>query len=229
MTDHDRFADVIASYAIGAVEVDEIDAIQAHLAECAICPGELERHLETIAALEEDEPMPELDLSPPSPIAQPQPLPLRPRTLPAWAKIAAAVAAIGLVAALGFIVQQQGRIDDLETVADFDRAVSDAREQAASLAGIFTLDGVAGAEVVLTAAGEGFFAPSALPELDPERTYQLWVLSGDRVISAGVFGPDPGPSRFTWTGQPVDGFALTREVAGGVEASAGDVAGVIQF
>jgi hypothetical protein len=41
-----------------------------------------------------------------------------------------------------------------------------------------------------------------------------------------VLGNRPGPSTFTWTGE-VTGFALTREIAGGVVSSAGDVVAVI--
>ena len=78
-------------------------------------------------------------------------------------------------------------------------------------------------EARLTAAGEGFILPRGLEPLADDRTYQLWVVTADRlVISAGVLGPDPEPSRFTWAGT-VAGFALTREAAGGVVSSAGDV------
>lgn len=62
--------------------------------------------------------------------------------------------------------------------------------------------------------------------LDPTRD-QLWVTNdGGVVISAGVLAHRPKPATFTWTGS-VSGFALTREVAGGVTASEGDVVSVI--
>jgi glucose-6-phosphate 1-dehydrogenase len=83
--------------------------------------------------------------------------------------------------------------------------------------------------VVLTSDGEGFVIPSDLSPLDEERTYQLWVLTPDELpISAGVLGNDPAPSRFTWSGG-VAGFALTREVAGDVESTAGDVVSVAEL
>ena len=72
------------------------------------------------------------------------------------------------------------------------------------------------------------FQPDLAP-LDEARTYQLWVLTPDELaISAGVLGNDPAPSRFTWSGD-VAGFALTREVAGGVETTAGDVVSVAEL
>jgi hypothetical protein len=85
------------------------------------------------------------------------------------------------------------------------------------------------AEVVLTGEGDGFILPTeTLDPLGPDRTYQLWVITPDeQVISAGVLGNDPGPARFTWTGE-VAGFALTREAAGGVVSSEGDVVSVIE-
>jgi hypothetical protein len=53
------------------------------------------------------------------------------------------------------------------------------------------------------------------------------VTPDEQVISAGVLGSDPAPSRFTWSGD-VAGFALSREVAGGVESTAGDVVSVAE-
>lgn len=81
---------------------------------------------------------------------------------------------------------------------------------------------------MLTSAGRGYVLPTdALDPLSTDRTYQLWVINTDAdVISAGVLGADPTASSFTWTGD-VSGFALTREVAGGVVSSAGDVVAVI--
>jgi hypothetical protein len=102
-----------------------------------------------------------------------------------------------------------------------------AEEPGSIVANFETDDGVVG-QVVLTADGEGFVIPSDLDPLEEARTYQLWVLTPDELaISAGVLGNDPSPSRFTWTGD-VAGFALTREVAGGVESTAGDVVSVAE-
>jgi hypothetical protein len=53
------------------------------------------------------------------------------------------------------------------------------------------------------------------------------VTPDDLVISAGVLGSEPLPSRFTWQGQSA-AFVLTREVAGGVTSSAGDVVAVAE-
>ena len=106
-----------------------------------------------------------------------------------------------------------------------------AAEQAASSPGAyvgdFVVDGSSVAQVVLTDDGHGFVVPTEdLEPLMPQRTYQLWVITADeQVISGGVLGNEPRASTFTWTGE-VSGFALTREVAGGVVISEGDVVAV---
>jgi anti-sigma-K factor RskA len=85
------------------------------------------------------------------------------------------------------------------------------------------------ARIVLSADGEGFVVPGDLETLEDDRTYQLWVITpGETAISAGVLGNEPAPARFTWTGD-VAGFALSREVAGGVVSSAGDVVSVVEL
>jgi anti-sigma-K factor RskA len=126
----------------------------------------------------------------------------------------------------GLVVGQRALISNL-TGGDC-RLAERAAEEPGSLVSDFIVDGTAVAQVVLTEDGRGFVVPlDDLPALDEERTYQLWVINDEAdVISAGVLGRDPAPATFTWTG-PVAGFALTREVAGGVISSAGDVVSVI--
>ncbi len=57
-----------------------------------------------------------------------------------------------------------------------------------------------------------------MPQLAEDRTYQLWAIVDDRVISAGVMGSDPGVSPFQVVGS-LAGLALTEEIAGGVVTS----------
>lgn len=67
----------------------------------------------------------------------------------------------------------------------------------------------------------------SMSPIETSRTYQLWVINDtEDVISAGVLGNDPAPALFTSTGD-VAGFALTREVAGGVVSSEGGVGALI--
>ncbi len=81
-------------------------------------------------------------------------------------------------------------------------------------------DGVADiqAEVVISADGTGYVIADSLPRLNDDRTYQLWLIVDDRVISAALLGPDPGISEFRAEGN-VTGIAISNEIAGGVVVS----------
>ncbi len=86
-------------------------------------------------------------------------------------------------------------------------------------------DVAAEARIVLGADGVGYVYADNLPPLDASRTYQLWAIVDDRVISAGVLGADPDDSPFQVVGD-VAGFAITEEVAGGVPVSEGETIAV---
>jgi anti-sigma-K factor RskA len=72
------------------------------------------------------------------------------------------------------------------------------------------------------------FAASNMPQLPAGRTYQLWYLTSDAPVSAGLFGPD-GVGRVTVTFDPTTrpieptGMAVSIEPAGGVAAPTGAI------
>ncbi len=143
-----------------------------------------------------------------------------------WRWIAAVAAAFALALGTMAIVDNvgdEGLIGD-SIVAD----ASQLADQPGTFVGEFTVDDVTVAQVILSIDGRGFVIPTtSLDPLDDARTYQLWVINDtEDVISAGVLGSTPEPSTFTWTGEVI-GFALTREAAGGVVVSAGDVVAVV--
>jgi len=232
MTDHERLEDLLPSYAIGAVTAEDADALYAHLESCAICNEELGLLLETAASLHGDKAPPAgvweriaAEIEDGEPIATVTDLTARrvPRGLSLLAGVAAAIA---LVFA-GFIV---ARLSDRDPLGDQAvlAAAEDAARQEGAIVTELLVDATSVAEIVLTADGKGFVIPGeSLPTLDETRTYQLWVINTEEaVISAGVLGSEPAPSSFTWTGD-VAGLALTREVAGGVVSSEGDVVSVV--
>ena len=81
------------------------------------------------------------------------------------------------------------------------------------------------ADVVVTTDGEGFIDGSGLPTLAENRTYQLWAIVGDRVISVGLMGNRPDISAFRVEGQ-LAGLAISEEVLGGVVVSEQNPVGV---
>jgi len=85
--------------------------------------------------------------------------------------------------------------------------------------------GGAVADVIVTTEGEGFIDGSALPTLAENRTYQLWAIVGERVISVGIMGNRPEISAFRVEGQ-LAGLAISEEILGGVVVSEQDPVGV---
>lgn len=221
-------------YALDALEDDERLSVESHLSECEACRFELDRQEAAAAGLApEDEPatgvwqriVDEIQSD-----TADRPLSLddvRSRRTRGVTWLAAVAATIALV--LGAVaVAQRLALNELTGV----EAVVAAADEAATVEGAIVADlaSEAGtvARVILTPGGEGFVLPTDLDPLGADRTYQLWVVTADElVISAGVLGPDPAPARFTWSGE-VAGFALTREVAGGVVSSAGDVVAAVE-
>jgi anti-sigma-K factor RskA len=228
----DDMHDLVGAYAVDALDDQEREAYETHLAGCDECVAELARLRESAAVLATSAsvvPPPELKervmaeiRSEPAPVV---PIESR-RRWTGWAPLAVA-ALVALVLGVVAVVQTVAR-NELSGPAGVVAAAEAAADEPGSIVADFeTADGIVG-QVVLTADGEGFVIPSDLDPLEEARTYQLWVLTPDELaISAGVLGNDPAPSRFTWTGD-VAGFALTREVAGGVESTAGDVVSVAE-
>jgi hypothetical protein len=85
--------------------------------------------------------------------------------------------------------------------------------------------GGAVADVIVTTEGEGFIEGSALPTLAENRTYQLWAIVGERVISVGIMGNRPETTAFRVEGQ-LAGLAISEEILGGVVVSEQDPVGV---
>ena len=127
---------------------------------------------------------------------------------------AAAIAILGLT-----IVHQGQRIDDLEAVTAQDTVVVGAAEAMTDpntrLTSLTTDDGSTMADVVVQPNGQGYLVPRAMPALDPDRTYQMWGVSGDEVISLGVLGSEPTVSAFH-ADPEVQTIMITDEVRGGV-------------
>ncbi len=236
---HEELNALVATYSVDALQGEELIAVETHLEGCATCRDELDSFRQALAQLVPDSPAPskvwerivaEIDATDANPASTDLPAPIdlaaeRGGRRSGWLTTMAAVAAL-VFATLAIV--QQATISNLTG----DSAVALAAERAAAEPGAFVenfeVEGVAVARVILTTDGRGFVVPTDdLPALPTERAYQLWVINDENlVISAGVLGHDPTAATFTWTGT-VSGFALTREIAGGVIASEGDVVSVI--
>jgi anti-sigma-K factor RskA len=183
--------------------------------------------------------------------AQPAAVALRPRpAVPNWLALAAtAVLAFGL---LLYAWQLRGRVDALDgqladatiQLANAEADMRDARTRlvraqaetavlaAPDLARI-DLAGQSGADNAVARAfwsrSHGLvFTATRLPDLPRGRTYQLWVLTDDAPISAGVFRADADGRASAVFDTPVSlpsptGMAVSIEPEGGVPAPTGEI------
>ncbi|MDX1690986.1 MAG: anti-sigma factor [Acidimicrobiia bacterium] len=216
MSDATNTEELVALYALGALEPQEAAEVERLLAADTGAAASFDAYLEVAASLGSGVAG---DATPalwdriaadtrPAPVVE-----LRPRRTRILAAVA--VAAVSLSAVLGVALFLQAR-----DTAEPPLAVAVEQTREASGTVVVPMTGDVTAEVVLGSDGIGYVVPGDLPALDDASTYQLWAIVDDRVISAGVLGPRPGIAPFQVDpGVPVAGFALTVEVAGGVVTS----------
>lgn len=228
---HDEIRELLAVYALDAVDGDEAEILELHLRECPRCRAEVADHRDTAGALATGHERPPVHLwdsivttleeAPPIELARV--LPMRAsRGRRAWQVAVASVAAAAIAVVGVRVVEQGDQINRMQTALE-DRTVLAAALAAhgnpdARQAELRTADGVVLARAVLVPDGTGYLWSDGLPRTDPGRTYQLWAIVGTERISAGVLGPNPGVAPFRIAGEVI-GLAITEEVAGGVVAS----------
>jgi anti-sigma factor RsiW len=159
--------------------------------------------------------LPLLRLEPPRSSAEP-PAPvvsLASRRSRRFLPLLAAAAALLLGLAGGAVLTRDsggGRTDAAESALD----------NPASRTGV--LNGAAASDpsvkVAIDPSGQGYLFADTLPALPTDRTYQLWSVNGDSVISLAVLGPDPSVVTFP-AGTDVTTLAITAEEAPGVAVS----------
>ena len=79
-------------------------------------------------------------------------------------------------------------------------------------------DAAVGRVVFDPITGEGFIISTALKPLPTGRTYQLWGVHGDTVLSLGVLGRRPATQGFSADGS-WSAFVVTEEASPGVASS----------
>lgn len=232
---HEEMIELVPLYALDALEGHELHEFETHLSSCPECAAALDWQRSAVAATVPDGPAPsqvwdriasEIGGAAPADVVSLDSRRNGSGRRYGWLAVTAAIAALVFGALAIFEALQVNELQGPEGVIAAAEAA--AEEPGAIVADLDSPDGVV-AQVVLSPDGEGFLLPDNMEALGDDRTYQLWVLTPDEeAISAGVLGNEPGPVRFTWSGD-VAGFALTREVAGGVESTAGDVVSVVEL
>jgi anti-sigma-K factor RskA len=217
--------DLSAAYALDALDADERRAFEEHLAHCAECRSAVVSFQDAAAELAYDTEAP-----PPPPALReriladaarerPNVVPLQRRR---WAlPVAAAVAAAAAVGAIGLGIWAV----DLSQQLDDERAASRSSQEAAQLladpsARHIPLEGADGV-LVVDSAGKGWLVVRGLEEAPTDRTYEAWVVEGDRTTAAGLFAGGGAPTVVALGEAIPEGalVAVTVEQAGGVEQS----------
>lgn len=230
----DNIHALVAAYALDALEARESAAFEGHLGSCDSCVEELRGMHETTAAMA-------------SSVAQAPPEPLRSRVLllattirqvdsDAAAEVvdlslarsrrsgvnrvlvgvaAAAVLAVGVLGVSTYQANQ--RANDAVLAAEQITAVF--AEDEAVLRRTEVSGGGKATLAVLPANGDAAFLASSLPDLGPDKAYQLWAIGQEGATSVGLLEPKSGRAA-QLVELPVDAiaFAMSVEPAGGSPA-----------
>lgn len=220
---------LIAAYALDAVDADEREAFEQHLASCEECREDVDGLRRTVLRLADSAAVPpperlrdrvlaEVRVTPPVRDAVGA-VPRRHDGAPAArSRIWLAAAAVLAVVALG-----SGALAWTQY-----RAADAARAEAARIATVVTDPGArlvqqrlehGGTATMVVAGTRAVLAGTGLPTLAPGRTYQLWVIRGTRITSAGL-GPAGSEGAGPWSRlvdgvQPGDVLAVSVEPTGG--------------
>jgi anti-sigma-K factor RskA len=177
--------DLTAAYAVDALDADERERYEAHLASCDRCREELASFAPAVAAL------------PYAVDAPPPPSALRERILDAarsdnvvplrrrrWPVVASAVSVAAAAAAIAWAVTLSRSLSDAR--AERDAAAAAARVLA-SPASTHRLAGASGV-VSVDRTGRGVLVFNRLATAPSGKTYEAWVIpNGSQPIAAGTF------------------------------------------
>lgn len=238
MSEHDEIAELLGAYALDAVEPDERDRVELHLAECPRCRAEVAEHREVAAVLAQSgAPAPEGVWARIAADLAPSPPPMRVAVLPAdddaeVVDLAGArrnrpnrvvLAVVGLAAAIVLVVglaavigNDDGKGQTTEELAA--EAVGNSKLQV-DLAG----EGVS-AKAVVQADGRGYLILDDVPPPADGDVYQLWGKVHGEVLSLGTFGGTSVVPFSVDAGHigDIELFAVTEEHSPGVVASTQD-------
>lgn len=236
---HEEIEGLLGAYALDAVEPDEAEQVERHLATCPRCRSEVAGHREVAAMLgntgadapeglwdriagqleEEPPPMRVAVTGPATEVVS-----LSERRSARRARIGIAIVGAAAALAIGVlgveVVRQQDKLDTFEEVV-----AEDSRARAANLAltdpdavtaDLQSVDGSVTGSVVVLPDGTGYLLAHDLSSLDGTDTYQLWGKTDSGLISLGLLGGEVDEVVPFQAGDHIDAVAITAEAAGGV-------------
>ena len=246
--DHDVVAELLAVYALDAVDLDERRLVDEHLATCPKCRAELREHMAVASALGDtgapappgvwdsiagrltaddggderasESDLPALDLAAVRREREADARSTRSRRLERLVSVAAAVVLIAVVATMGWVISdQQARLDEMESAMQGDSMMLDPDSSIVQLA---DTTGAPYATAVMGTNGRAVLIGTNLEPLPDGRSYQLWAVGPDGPVSLGVLGSDPHLVPFGMADDGSTVLAITDEPAGGSPAPTSD-------
>lgn len=224
MMTHDDAFDLLAAFALDAVDDAERREIELHVRQCPRCLSELVGLREVASALGNCvEPVPE-DLwsgisgrlvipredNPPSlpraiftrplgekGITTPRSRAGRRYLMAVTAVAAAAVAAAGILGINMAGTNEQNNRLQAQIGSNASSVVAALEAPGHKLVDLKNAERVQLAQFVVLPSGRGYMVSSSLPKLDTDKTYQLWATVGGQAISIGLLGPAPSKATFT--------------------------------
>lgn len=187
--------EAIAAYALGLLDDEEREALEAHLAACPVCRAELARHEDVVGelghAVAPVAPRPELRVTLLSEIGASGSSPARPtllrRQVPlAWLAIAASIAVISIVA-LGFLLAQT--LDERDDARFSEQEIAEYLREGGTLSPLLPAPGAPedvepghGSLAVAPDQSQAMLVVYDLPASGGDKRYVAWAeRDGDRV------------------------------------------------
>jgi len=212
--------DLVAAYALDALDDDEREPFEQHLAECEECTEQLTVLREPVAALAyaAEGPVPSaalrgriLEAARQEPRAQV--IPLRRRN---WGLAAAGIAAVAAVATIGLGLWANSLSNSLDRERSANAAYKRAAELLTANARTTPLVGAKGSLLVADNRRAAIVV-CGLDRAPGEKTYEAWVIQGETPQPAGLFrgGSDCLPFVLTRSVPKGATVGVTLERAGG--------------
>ena len=230
---HDEVRELLALHALHAVDEGEREEIEGHLDGCDDCRREVDGHRSVASLIGAQS----IEVDVPNSLWTRVESELSKTVTPIRRDRSSFLVAVGAAAAmLVLVVVQTTRLTDVRSellAADMQltqveqaMAAGDWTGAATVAAGVpdarsVTLTGDGRAIITLLPDGTGFITESDLAELPSDRTYQLWIVQDEAVVSAGLLRRGATGSTFRFDPTSLKGLVVTEEEATGVVVSDG--------
>lgn len=205
---HDEIGEMLGVYALDALDADERQEVDDHLASCPRCRAELAAHREVAALL--GNPIGDAPAVAPDEVwdriaasLQDEPPALSSVSRPNFRRRFALIVPLGAVAAgliltVGLLAAKVGnlgqQVNSLRHQASVTSVLLNPAHRTVELTS--AVHPVWRATVIILPNGEGYLINPSMPALGSSQTFQLWAISRGKVVSLGVLGSHP-------TGAPI--------------------------